>query len=174
MSEQQDQQQDTSATAAQSSTLDPETMRRELALEQAINARLDELVRQVNQTIAALGNETRLEKNQFRNLLNVSQQSPSVEVVINFIRYQIGRSGRDWNDNNFGHRVIEDLRGKVAEIAGQVVKDVRAKGMAISDERQQQVYVQLTQLYLGYLNRAFFYGKEMKDFRKLQEVTRDQ
>jgi hypothetical protein len=174
MSDQQPpQQHNISATGVQQSMLDPETMRRELAIEQAINQRLDDLVRLVNETIATLNSKTGLEKNQFRNLLNVSQQSPSVEVVVNFIRYQIGRSGRDWGkgQNDFGHRVIKDLRGPVANTAQEVGEEVRGKGIAVSDERQQQVHVRLMQLYLGYLNRAFFYGKEMGNFSALQEVT---
>jgi len=154
------------------STYEPEQMRQELLMQQAIGAQLDELVRRANQTASELRSDTRLEESQLRNLVNVAISSRSVEVVINFIRYQIGRSGSVWGTgpNDFGHRVIGDLRGKVNDLAGKVIDVLGQEGIADANARRDEVYVRLMQLYLGYLNRSFYYGKKMGSFDRLREV----
>jgi hypothetical protein len=52
-----------------------------------------------------------MEKNQIRNVLNVVEESHSLAVVANFIRYQLGRSqtGPAWRHNGFGLRVIKQI-----------------------------------------------------------------
>ncbi len=151
--------------------LDPKILRRNLLLEAAIDKQLDALVRQANQT-AALLERTAMEENQLRNLLNVAVTSGSPEVVINFIRYQIAREKDKWGrgDNEFGHTVIRDLRETVNQLAGTVEKHVK-KNMPDAPEAEtlhQTAYVRLMQLYLGYLNRAFYYGKKTGDFKRLR------
>jgi hypothetical protein len=162
------------------STLDPKTLRRELLLDQAMNNRLDALVCQANLTAAKLQHHARMEKNQLRNLLNVAVQSRSVEVVINFIRYQIARNESAWGKGpeDFGHQVIEDIRSAVKGFAATTVTEVQAHlaaaeqlGQAEAEALHQAAYVRLTQLYLGYLNRAFYYGKETGEFDKLKEIA---
>ncbi len=157
------------------STIDPETLQRELLLEQAINKQMDALVRQATKTVTVLGNDTRMEENQLRNLLNVAIESRSVEVVINFIRYQIARGGSAWGTrpNDFGHTVIHDLRTRVKEFTDNAIADVRehVKDTAEVDALYSSVYARLMQLYLGYLNRAFYYAKKVKSFSTLVEVT---
>lgn len=158
---------DTNANA-----LEPGALRRDLLLQEALDKQLDPLVRQANQTAAMLKG-TNMEKSQLRNLLNVAVTSRSPEVVINFIRYQIGREKDKWgrDDNSFGHTVINDLRGIVKELASKVVEHVTVR---MPDAPQAETlpdiaYVRLMQLYLGYLNRAFYYGKETGDFERLRE-----
>jgi hypothetical protein len=151
---------------------EPEQIRQELALDQAINAQLNDLVKQANQTAAVLRNDTRLEENQLRNLVNVALESGSVEVVVNFIRYQIGRSGNAWGtrEDDFGHMVIQDLRGRVHELAEKAVETLRGKDIPVDEALRDEAYVRLMQLYLGYLNRVFYYAKKTKSFDRLKEV----
>ncbi len=152
--------------------LDPKTLRRDLLLQEAIDRQLDELVRQANRT-AALLEGTEMEENQLRNLLNVAVTSRSPEVVINFIRYQIARETKKWGrgDNGFGHAVIRDLRETVNRLAGKVEEDVKQRmpDAPEAETLRQTAYVRLMQLYLGYLNRAFYYGKKANDFKQLRE-----
>ncbi|MFQ3632395.1 hypothetical protein [Roseiflexus sp.] len=151
--------------------LDPNILRRNLLLEAAIDKQLDVLVQQANRTATLLKN-TKMEENQLRNLLNVAVTSSSREVVINFIRYQIARDKDKWGqkDDDFGHTVIRDLRETMDRLAGAVEADVK-KNMPHVPEAEtlrQTAYVRLMQLYLGYLNRAFYYGKKTNDFERLR------
>lgn len=151
--------------------LDPAVLRRDLLLQEEIDRQLDALVRQANQTAALLKQVKDMEESQLRNLLNVAVASRSREVVVNFIRYQIGRDKDRWGKHDFGHKVIEDLRGKVQELADKVVKAVmdQMPDAPESERLPNTAYVRLMQLYLGYLNRAFYYGKKTGDFERLRE-----
>lgn len=154
--------------------LDPQRLRRELLLQQAIERRLDELVRLANQ-IAAMLEKSSMEKSQLRNLLNVATTTASPEVVINFIRYQIAREGDKWgkDQNSFGHTLIKHLRKEVKEWAKIVAQEVKAHmPNEPSDALDSAAYIQLIRLFIGYLNRAFYYGKEVKDgFNELRELA---
>ncbi len=154
--------------------LDPQRLRRELLLQQAIERRLDELVRLANQTAAKL-EKSSMEKSQLRNLLNVATTTSSPEVVINFIRYQIAREGDKWgkDKDSFGHTLIKLLGKEVRAWAETVAKEVNAPmPNEPSDALYSAAYIQLIRLFIGYLNRAFYYGKEVNDgFKQLQELA---
>ncbi len=157
------------------SELNPTTLRRELLIEQGIERQLDALVRQANQTAAKLTNQPRMEENQLRNLLNAAIESRSTEAVVNFIRYQIARNGAAWGTgpDSFGHTVIYDLNTHVPEwhahVLGFVGEQANAPDIPADDSRS--VVVRLMQLYLGYLNRAFYYGKKTGDFAALARIN---
>lgn len=160
-------------------TRDPQMLRRELLVQQALDRRLDPLVQRANRAAARLKQSERMEKNQLRNLLNVAVESRSVEVVVNFIRYQIARSeawGRGQND--FGHRVIDDIRTELKKLAAEATAEVQEQldaEAALPDGAvralEAEMYMRMVQLYLGYLNRAFYYGKETKNFDQLEELA---
>ena len=156
-------------------TLDPQTLRRELLLEDALNRQLDALVRQANLTAALLKSNERMEKNQLRNLLNVAVESRSVEVVVNFVRYQIARNESAWGkgEKDFGHQVIADVRGEVKKMADKAIDYVQEESGPMPEIKalHDTAYVRLNQLYLGYLNRAFYYAKTTGEFDKLREVA---
>lgn len=157
------------------STLDPNKLRRELLLEQAIKQRLDELVRQANKTDAKLKSNKKMEENQLRNLLNVAMESRSAEVVTNFIRYQIGRNESAWqkDKDGFGHTVIADIHTFVAGLANDVVEYLKDHGISETEAGalRSEASIRLMQLYLGYLNRAFYYGKKANGFDHLKEIA---
>jgi hypothetical protein len=143
---------------------------RALVLEEAVRRQMDPIVRRAAEAIKLLKprserEQSDMRENQIRNVLNVAEESRSVEVVTNFIRYQIGRSsgGRQWQYNGFGLRVIEDIEeGVVAECAEAVGAQAAARIEELGGEADAQglcaeAYVELTHYYLGYLNRAFYF-----------------
>lgn len=143
----------------------PETnISRELALQEAIRAQMAPIVQAATRTATLLQNSG-MDKNQIRNVLNVAEESESVAVVANFIRYQIGRSGtgKAWQHSGFGLRVIEDITEQdqpvrkaldavEKRVAGRIGED------AVTDDLRRQAHVDLMRYYLGYLNRAFIFG----------------
>lgn len=155
--------------------LDPTTLRRDLLIEQGIERQLDTLVQRANQTAAILASHPRMEESQLRNLLNAAIESRSTEVVINFIRYQIARNGSAWGvtRESFGHRVIADLNEHLPEWHRAVLAFVAGQPDAppLAAEERRSAMVRLMQLYLGFLNRAFYYGKKTNDFTALERIN---
>jgi len=155
-------------------TPDPEVLRRELLLEQAISRQFDPLLWQVTQTALKLEGNRDMEVNQLRNLLSVAVESRSIEVVINFIRYQIARNSRAWGlgKDDFGHQVITDLRSSVGQMTQDAMADLRrmAGDTPAVRELEPRVYMRLVQLYLGYLNRTFYFARRVNSFDWLKEV----
>ncbi|WP_448545642.1 hypothetical protein [Roseiflexus sp.] len=147
-----------------------EELRRELALEQAIGAQLDHLVRRANTAVMKLRDKRDMEESQLRNLLDAAMESGSVEVTAGFIRYQIGRDDKNiWKD--FGHHVIRDLGELGKQETGSVVAYLKQIGIADADALKPRIQVRLMQLYLGYINRAFVYAKKANGFDHLKEVV---
>jgi len=180
--------------------LDSQKLRRELLLEQAINKRLDELVRMATEAVLTLTNmrDHKLEESQLRNLAAVASGTRSIEVIVNFIRYQIARAPKNWGTHadEFGHTIIDQLYKRIAELATDVAREVEqrvrplelAGGDTAAAPNQQpnvelraEAYITLARQYIGYLNRTFyFYNKSSKnsdikpeDIKKqLEEVLR--
>jgi hypothetical protein len=147
-----------------------EELRRELALEQAIGAQLDHLVRRANTAVMKLRDKRDMEESQLRNLLDAAMESGSVEVTAGFIRYQIGRDDKNiWKD--FGHHVIRDLGELGKQETGSVVACLKQIGITDADALKPRIQVRLMQLYLGYINRAFVYAKKVNGFDHLKEVV---
>lgn len=146
-----------------------EVLRRELALEQAISAQLDHLVRRANRAVVKLRDKRdKMEESQLRNLLDAAMESGSVEVTAGFIRYQIGRNDT-WKD--FGHHVICDLGELGKQETEMAVAHLRNIGITDTDALKPRIQVRLMQLYLGYINRAFVYAKKANGFDHLKEVV---
>jgi hypothetical protein len=146
-----------------------EELRRELALEQAIGAQLDHLVRRANTAVMKLRDKRDMEESQLRNLLDAAMESGSVEVTAGFIRYQIGRDDNIWKD--FGHHVIRDLGELGKQETETVVAHLKQIGITDADALKPRIQVRLMQLYLGYINRAFVYAKKANGFDHLKEVV---
>ncbi len=144
---------------ASGDTVGHEEVRRRLLLQRAIGKELGSIVRLAAKTVRLLGpgKVSEMRENQIRNVLSVAVETPSVEVTTNFIRYQMGRSspGKTWLYNGFGQRVIADIEGPIGEAAERV-----ANAAGVPDEKVviPDAYLALTRLYLGYLNRCFYYG----------------
>lgn len=143
----------------------------ELALRKGIQGQMDTIVRAATNATLLLKGESKMEKNQIRNALNVADESNSVAVVTNFIRYQIGRSRtrEAWQYGGFGLQVITDLEEtqgavpKAAQSAADEAKqELERRDIEVSDEwldaLRQDAHQELMRYYLGYLNRAFTFG----------------
>jgi hypothetical protein len=119
-----------------------------------------------------------MDKNQIRNVLNVAEESHSLAVVTNFIRYQLGRSqtGPAWRHNGFGLRVIEQIESPGKLIARQteaVLARLRERLGSVPSYVPDEVSYDLMRYYLGYLHRAFYYGKETKKWDDLHQAGKE-
>lgn len=154
----------------------------ELALKQAIDRQLDALVRRANQTTLILGAERgRLKENQLRNVVNVAGNTASIEALLNFIRYQIARE-KAWQiksagGRDFGHQVIADIQTDVRAAAQRAAQEVRSEigeTAPTEDMLFGEAYLRLTEQYLGYLNRAFYYCEKTDNgYRELAEMVKE-
>ena len=147
------------------------TINSELALQSALRSCMDEIVHAANAE-AALLEGSGMDKNQIRNVLNVAEESHSLAVVANFIRYQLGRSqtGPAWQKNGFGLQVIKQIEspeGIVARQAQAALDLARKRVEDIPQEASDELRYDLMRYYLGYLNRAFIYGKETRKWEDL-------
>jgi hypothetical protein len=145
----------------------------QLAIQQVLRHQLDPIVHHANQD-AALLKDSGMDKNQIRNVLNVAEESQNMAVVTNFIRYQLGRSqtGPAWRKNGFGLRVIEQIEapdGIVAQQTRAAVKRAKERVAEIPSEVIDDLQYELMRHYLGYLNRAFVYGKETRQWQDLRQ-----
>jgi hypothetical protein len=143
-------------------------MSKELAINQAIDAQMNKILKSMNETMGRPGAfPNGLENAQLQNLLGVTRETGSVEVVKNYIRYQVGRQKKTWgytgpDKKTFGDQLIEEL-DKLEKIAQGIVNDDKIRG---GQEDLDRVWMRLTQLYLGNLNRYFRYVKTPKGDRQ--------
>ena len=158
--------------------MDQSTTHLDLALQAAVRRCMDDVVRQANADALLLegasGNE-KLEKNQIRNVLNVAEESHSLAVVTNFIRYQIGRSGTGpaWRYGGFGKQVIKQIEasdGVVTRQTERMLKELHEQFGRVPPDIAAEVRYDLMRHYLGYLHRAFYYGSETGGWNDLSQA----
>lgn len=132
-----------------------------LALRSAIRRHMAPIVRAANHD-AALLEGSRMEKSQLQNVLNVAEESHSLEVVANFIRYQMGRAriGDIWRHNDFGSCLVQQILAPESAIQQQTQKVLAEfpPSASLSDAVADEVRFEFMRYYLGYLQRAFVYG----------------
>jgi hypothetical protein len=99
-----------------------------------------------------------LEEKQMRNVLDVALETGCVEVIEVFIKYQIGRSSgyTGWKFGDFGKCLAQRIGkdGFVHREAGEIARKLKV------NDRIDSIWLQLTQLYLGHLNRYYYYQKK--------------
>jgi hypothetical protein len=148
----------------------------ELALQAAMQRVMDPVVCHANAD-AALLEGSGMDKNQIRNVLNVAEESRSLAVVANFIRYQLGRrETRDaWQHKQqgecFGLQVIKQIEASDGIVAKQAQAALERAQEWVEDIPQEvidELRYDLMRYYLGYLNRAFIYGKETRKWGDLR------
>lgn len=122
---------------------------------------LDELDTQVVQRAEAVVDNTpgitrELEDKQPRNVIAVADDTQSVAVVDNFIKYQIGRS-----KENEGWRFGERDRTGFGEAVRADLAQLRewAKQKASGEVKTEDLEIRLVRRYLGYLARYFKYAQ---------------
>lgn len=109
-------------------------------------------------------NKWKLEHKQLSNLLGVCGQTDSVEVVIGFIEYQIGRDKyrESWAWEKFGKKLNDKLRilhEKARGIVGQAMQESLYSNEADRTRENARVWMELVRLYVGHLRRYFVYKK---------------
>lgn len=91
----------------------------------------------------------KFKESQLRNVINVASSSRSVPVVLNFIKYQIGRR-EEWQHKKFGEYLLDRLI-RLSPTAQQIASRPEVKGS------EEEIHLRLVELYLGYMNRYFKY-----------------
>jgi hypothetical protein len=137
---------------------DFQLLRVNLLVEKVINDQLDQVVLYATESTVLLAG-AKMKDNQLRNLLNVSVETDSIEVIRNFIRYQMGRSRQEWK-SEFGQNVLDTITTKLFDVTATCLKtlpeELRTKDF------EKQIYLKLTRLYLGYLQRSFYYADKVQ------------
>ena len=139
-------------------------VRRRMAIQHGIEQATNEIVRRMRKLVDDTNVvNSRMEKHQIGNVLAVALETPSVELVKNFVLYQAGRdvSGTGWRKSNFGEKLIkelDELHEKAEDIAHEVSRQLRAGEPKEKDI--DEVWIELARQYLGQLNRYFYYRKE--------------
>jgi hypothetical protein len=133
-----------------------------LGLRRSVDPWSEELVRKAEETLSdaqmeKLGYPGRLSLslNQVNNLLGVALETDSPAVVINWIRYQMGRGETEsvagWRNSGLGDAVVkamEDLLDQAKSVAQQAFGDQSAVHV-------RQAHILLVRRYTGYLKRWF-------------------
>jgi len=156
-----------------------EGLRRELHIGRAMDECMNDLVGEV-QTLVDNARiwESRMEEAGVNNVVAVAQDTGSVEVVKNYIRYQVGRDTRNetwrWRvggAKSFGERLVDALDG----LHGRAQAIVSAAWEGEEEPPAGEVgraWIQLTRSYLGHLKRYFVYRKKMSEAEQPREARR--
>ena len=140
------------------------TLRRELRINRAIDNAMNELLTGMQKFIDETHIwESRMEEHQMNNVVAVAQETGSVEVVKNYVRYQVGRDARNENwrwrvgsTKNFGEQLVDKL-DELRDLATGIVADAGDRSAPARDV--DPVWIRLTRVYVGHLNRYFSFRK---------------
>ncbi len=97
---------------------------------------------------------------QLRNLIAVASETEAPAVVMNFIRYQIGRDfrasnwGKSVGDKTLGERFIDQL-DKAGGAVASALEEI--PGLAQDKERRQLARILLIRQFLGFASRHLKY-----------------
>ncbi|MBD2364638.1 hypothetical protein H6G36_26275 [Anabaena minutissima FACHB-250] len=141
-----------------------------LITELEIGKQMDNIIPRIKDIAIKFSIAQKDKKSPFRNVLAVAtESSSSVEIIKNYIRYQVGRSGSSpiWKTSKdsklFATAVVEYIDNlyhdaqKIVEILRRFVRDGDLHSYLETFENQEQlkknIHLKLTQLFLGYLAR---------------------
>lgn len=96
-----------------------------------------------------------LEESQFRNLVRVADTTESVEVIKNFIFYQVGRD-KKWGrgENSLAERIVKDIDGNIQLQAKQIAECCKTS--------HKPIWLEMIRRYLGYGSRHLKYLRDGK------------
>lgn len=144
-------------------------LKRGLLTQDAIDRVMNELIPQLREAVEKARIADRrceLSTAQMSNLVNVAAETQSVEVVIGYLQYQVGRdAGRrvQWAWQGFGETLIDMLNALKGRAEGIVDSAARQIGpLPTDDDRRkevEQVWMALVRQFLGHLRRYFIYRK---------------
>jgi hypothetical protein len=106
--------------------------------------------------------ETHLLPHQFTQLMTVARDSASVAVVVNYLRYQIGRAPGEnvgWRWHHIGEQIVallkHQIRDQAHSAAQRAAERVRGPGVGAREDELRWAWVQLTRRFLAMLRRRF-------------------
>lgn len=107
---------------------------------------------------------------QLKNLLDVANSSPCIEVVENFIKYQIGRDEKKdgWAYGGFGSGLIKEINS-LQTTSQDILGSDQMSNQILLDE----VKIRLARLFIGYLTRYFKFKRWLKKNPENGEVHVD-
>ena len=160
-------------------------------IEREFNQQMDDIIKRMQQMAENFRIAEADKKSPFRNVLSVANEpSSSLEVIKNYIRYQVGRkdSSPVWKRTKdkklFATAVVEQidsLFNDVEEILQRVKKylpdDSPLNSYLEDDQRRKELqkhfHLKAVQLYLGYLVREHTaqvgYGRDIQDQLQTQK-----
>jgi hypothetical protein len=131
-----------------------------VALRQCVDQFSEELVERTDKTMSKQQMEKikkqrgrQLKLSQLNNFLGVALETDSPAVVVNWVRYQMGRNDTRaaWSENGLGPKVVRDIEALQSE-AQQVAQ--KAFGNTAPDYLRR-AHIALVRRYVGYLKRWF-------------------
>lgn len=143
----------------------------ELRIERQISNQMDAIIEKVNRIAKKFSIANQDEKSPFKNVLAVAtDSSSSLEVIKNYIRYQIGRkdSSPIWKIRKDQElfamalvKEVENLNEDVTKILQRLRKAIPKSNPLESyltdsqnrDKIERNIHLTIAQLYLGYLAR---------------------
>ncbi|MBD2298844.1 hypothetical protein [Nostoc sp. FACHB-190] len=131
-----------------------EIQQKEFKIQKEIRQIEDDLVIAIEKILKDKNSCENLEEAQYRNLMHVADTTESIEVIKNFLRYQLGRD-KKWGvgENSIAQRIINDIDGLLHNQAEKIVEKVNYI------ERFKSLRLDLTRRYLGYGSRRLKYIK---------------
>ncbi|MFN3361472.1 MAG: hypothetical protein ACK421_08615 [Pseudanabaenaceae cyanobacterium] len=131
-----------------------------LLLQSKIQEQLDEVVQRAQKLARDfdIAKEGSSEKSPFRNVLAVAIETGSIEVLKNFIRYQMGRQGSSpiWKEKRsgkvFAQALIDQIDG-LGDILAKITADVTDAHGGEKERISKAIHLTLSRLFLGYLAR---------------------
>jgi len=158
----------------------------ELRIEREISNQMDAIIEKVNRIAKKFSIANKDKKSPFKNVLAVAtDSSSSLEVIKNYIRYQIGRkdSSPIWKAANDQElfamalvKELENLNEDVKKILQRLRKAIPKSNPLeyyltdpqTRDQIERNIHLKIAQLYLGYLAREH---TAMVGEKKLEQST---
>ena len=144
----------------------------EFRIQKAISEQMDNVLEKIKKIAEEFSIANEDKKSPFRNVLSVATESgTSIEVIKNYIRYQVGRkdSSPIWKAKEenklFATAVVHHIDSLLNDDTEKIIRNLRKnieKNNSLNsyvDNPQNQkslrktIHLKLTQLYLGYLAR---------------------
>lgn len=139
-----------------------DTHQLELAINNSVDGYLNKMLTDMEKLLKNVPPKM-LENAQLSNLRAVTQDTISVEVVTNYIRYQMGRDehARSWRryagDKPFGDALIAAIDGLKGAAEGFVSLHAPKLEKEEHEKLVNRTWMSLTRLYAGYLRRYLYY-----------------
>lgn len=141
----------------------PQSIQRRMAIQQEVEGYLNKIIGNIKCLVDDTGIAgSQLDKAQLSNLRNVAMETPSAELVRNFILYQVGRDtgAKSWRFKDFGETLVAQLKALRVD-AASIVREVDGIKEPPA-ELVDPVWIELVRHYIGQLNRYFYYRKEVR------------